>query len=95
MKITLGSFGSASICLRSSRSAAMHSMPEAVRADLAAHAEHQDVAGYPLERGRQRRRRCGHDVLEVLDVAEAIGERSRELSHRVSGPRRRRGGGRK
>ena len=102
MKTTFGSFGSASICARSSRSAAMHSMPQPVsllaqallaearnaddalarrralgeprqrRADLAADAENDEVAGELRQIGDQRRRRRGHHVFEVIDVAEAV-----------------------
>ena len=50
------------------------------RADLAAHAENDDVAGKRFHCGAQRRRRRGHHLLEVLDVAEAIRQRGR-LSH--------------
>jgi len=45
------------------------------RPDLSAHAENDDIAGKRLQRGDQRRRRRGHHLLEVLHVAQAIGQR--------------------
>jgi hypothetical protein len=51
--------------------------PRQRRPDLAAHAEDDDVACKPRELGGQCRRRRGHHVLEVIDVAEAIGQRGR------------------
>src|SRR5262249_37294029 len=51
------------------------------RTDLSAHAENDDVAGKRLQRGDQRRRRRGHHLLEVLHVAQAIGQRFRGLDH--------------
>jgi hypothetical protein len=56
------------------------------RPDLSAHAEDDDVAGKVLERGTQGRRRRGHHLLQVLHVAEAIGQRG-EVDHSRSCPR--------
>ena len=117
MNTTLASFGSASICLRSSRSAAMHSMPQAVSssrrpgslkratpttrlpgaARLASRASVGPILpptprmmrspGSAVELGAQRRRRRGHHLLEVLDVAEAIRQRGSGADHPESRPR--------
>ena len=51
------------------------------RPDLSAHAENDDVAGKLLQRGDQRRRWRGHHLLEVLHVAQAIGQRAGGLDH--------------
>ena len=102
MNTTLASFGSASTCSRSSRSAAMHSMPPAAscsrrpgslkratpitRLPGAARLASRARVGPILpptprmmrspascaELGDQGRRRRGHHLFEVLDVAEAI-----------------------
>src|SRR5262249_56281055 len=45
------------------------------RSDLSAYAENDDVAGKPLQRGDQGRRWRRHHLLEVLHVAQAIGQR--------------------
>src|SRR5262249_18784200 len=51
------------------------------RPDLSAYAENDDVAGKLLQRGDQRRRRRGHHLLEVLHVAQTIGQRAGGLGH--------------
>src|SRR5262245_7883038 len=51
------------------------------RPDLSAYAENEDVAGKLLQRGDQRGRRRGHHLLEVLHIAQTIGQRIGGLGH--------------
>ena len=44
------------------------------RPDLAADAQNDEIARDSREVGGERRRRRGHDVFEVIDVAKAIGQ---------------------
>src|SRR5262249_52675273 len=53
------------------------------RSNLAGDAENDDVAGKIVERRAQRRRRRGHHLLEVVNVAKAIGQCGGGLSHSV------------
>src|SRR5262249_32774888 len=55
--------------------------PDERRTDLSSNPEDDDVAGKLLQGRDQRRRRRGHHVLEVLEVAQAIRQYFAGLAH--------------
>ena len=59
------------------------------RADLAAHAENDDVAVDLRQLGDKFRRRCGHHVFEVFGVAKTIGKVGHSIVRELATPARR------